>query len=306
MRAEDVAAALDRHLPDVLRWSGAIARQLRSHNIALDNKQTGSAATDALTLADLTVQELIVGALRDTNPIFRDCRILAEESTGDLKRFNDRGELTIAIDPIDGTRQYRDHTGDGYACIVTLQSRETVHYTLVHIPESGPTGSWVRVFNGQAFVGMDDPSQPARAVLDAMSPINAAWKPLTNRVYLIGFRQNQEARAAAVSTTGLVGVPADDCEGCLYELIARGDYIGSLIHTPNVYDFPAGLHLARVLGGDSVWVDNGEPVNFEETWLDEKAKMIRLPRIVATSPIAEVRQKLCDLARDWNPLRYAE
>ena len=76
---------------------------------------------------------------------------------------------------------------------------------------------------------------------------------------------------------------ADDCPGCLYELLATGEYGGSLIHSPNVYDFPASLQICRVFGGDSLWVHNQKPVNFSELWMDERAKMLRLPGIVATS-----------------------
>jgi 3'(2'), 5'-bisphosphate nucleotidase len=88
--------------------------------------------------------------------------------------------------------------------------------------------------------------------------------------------------------------------------MSRGEYAGSLIHTPNVYDYPASLHLARVLGGDSLWVHNRQPVNFEKLWMDERASMIRLPGIVATSYDRGVLDTLCTLARDWNPVRYAE
>ncbi|MBC8117507.1 MAG: inositol monophosphatase, partial [Candidatus Saccharimonas sp.] len=100
--------ALSVHLPSVLRWAGGIARELRQHNIAVGGKNSGSATTDALTLADLTIQGLIVSALRDCDPIFRHCRIDAEESTGDLARFPNDADFTIGIDPIDGTKKYRD------------------------------------------------------------------------------------------------------------------------------------------------------------------------------------------------------
>ena len=84
------------------------------------------------------------------------------------------------------------------------------------------------------------------------------------------------------------------------------EHAGSLIHSPNVYDYPAGLHMARLCGGDSLWVHNGEPVNFHELWMDERANMLRLPGIIATSPDRSVLQTLCGLARDWNRVRYAE
>ncbi len=64
------------------------------------------------------------------------------------------------------------------------------------------------------------------------------------------------------------------------------------------------LQIARQLGGDAVWVDSGEPVHFRETWLDDRADMLRLPGIVACSPDRELLQTLCRVAKDWNRDRY--
>lgn len=302
---ERIVSALSEQLPSAMRWAGSVARRMRQYNIALEGKHSGSANTDALTLADLTVQELLVGALRDGDPMFRQCRIEAEESTGDLARFAVDGEYTLALDPIDGTKQYRDRTGNGYCIILTLRSPETLHYTLVFVPESGSCGTWVQVAGDKIVSGPDDPSRPAVDVLRSLPPAGRK-SPASKKIYMIGFQQHDRARAQAVTDAGLEGVPADDAPGAIYELMARGEFAGSLIHSPNVYDFPASLHLARVLGGDSVWVHNREPVNFRELWLDERANMLRLPGIVATSPDRSVLETLCTLARGWNPVRYAE
>src|SRR4051794_678086 len=105
MSPEFLITALSVHLPAVVRWAGALARRMRNYDIGLGGKASGSALTDALTLADLTVQELLVSALRDTDPIFRHCRIEAEETTGDLQLFAKDAPWTIALDPIDGTKQ---------------------------------------------------------------------------------------------------------------------------------------------------------------------------------------------------------
>jgi 3'(2'), 5'-bisphosphate nucleotidase len=257
-------------------------------------------------LADLTVQELLVGALRDGDPLFRRCRIEAEESTGDLARFAKGAEFTVALDPIDGTKQYRDKTGNGYSIILTLRSPQTVHYSLVFVPESGPFGSWVEAREHRIVCGPDDPERPALGVLHSLPPRPLAPHSGANKIYVIGFQRHDWAKADLVTRAGLEGVAADDCPGCLYELMARGDYAGSLIHSPNVYDYPAGLHLARLCGGDSLWAHNREPVNFHELWMDERANMLRLPGIIATSPDRSVLSTLCELARDWNPVRYAE
>lgn len=298
--------ALAVHLPPAMRWAGSVARRMRNFNIALEGKHSGSSNTDALTLADLTVQELLVGALRDGDPLFRQCRIEAEESTGDLARFAAQGEYTLALDPIDGTKQYRDKTGNGYSIILTLRSPQTVHFTLVFVPESGSCGSWVEVKDDRILCGPDDPERPANEVLGNMNPRDRSSTSTSKKIYVIGFQQHDRGKAEQVTKAGLTGVAADDCPGCLYELMARGDYAGSLIHSPNVYDYPAGLHLARVMGGDSLWVHNEQPVNFNELWMDERANMLRLPGIVATSRDRSVLKTLCALARNWNRVRYAE
>ena len=306
MELTKLTAALATHLPEVMRWGGAVARQLRRFNISLDGKSSGSASTDALTLADLTVQELLVAALRDRNPIFRECRLEAEEETGDLHRFASDGEFTIALDPIDGTKMYRDRTGNGYAVMLNLRSVETVHYSLVYLPEDGKHGSWVEAIGEGIVCGPDDPSRPARAALDSISPINPSVRPDSKKIYLIGFQQNDLANAQQVTSAGLEGVAPDEMQGSIYPLLASGEFGGSLIHSPNIYDFPASLQIARILGGDAVWVHNREPVHFGELWNDDRADMLRLPGIVACSTNPETLKTLCELAHDWNPNRYAD
>src|SRR5258706_13242844 len=99
---DTLISILSENLPGVVRWAGAIARQLRGHDIAVSGKKSGFADSDPLTLADLTVQELLVAALRDMGPVVRQGRIEAEAGTGDLGRVSDRGEWVSALDPSDG------------------------------------------------------------------------------------------------------------------------------------------------------------------------------------------------------------
>ena len=304
MNLHSLTDALGTHLPEVLRWGGAVARQLRQHNISLTGKSSGSANTDALTLADLTVQELLVAALRDRDPIFCECCIEAEEGTGDLDRFATDGDYTIALDPIDGTKQYRDKTGNGYAVMLNMRSVETVHYSLVYLPEDGEHGSWVEAVGDRIVCGPDDPSRPARQAIDALSAVDPATHPDSKKIYLIGFQDDDPIKAQMVTDAGLEGVPPDEMPGNIFPLMSRGEFGGSLIHTPNVYDFPVSLHIARILGGDALWVHNGEPVHFQELWVDDRADMLRLPGIVACSSNQQTLNTLVDLARDWNPIRY--
>lgn len=301
-----IISALAEHLPTLMRWAGSLARELRKHNIAITGKTSGSALTDALTLADLTIQDLLVNALRDLDPIFLQCRIEAEESTGDLYRFAEESEYVISLDPIDGTKQFRDKTGDGYAVMLHLRTMDDVIYSLVYLPAQGPNGGWVEVRPGKMLAGPDDPSLPARQVLDSMTPIDVKTRPDSKKIYIIGFQQHDEARAADVTKAGLDGIAPDLMPGSIYPLLATGEFGGSLIHTPNVYDYPVSFQIARELGGDSVWVHNGKRVNFTETWMDDRADMLRLPGIVATSANSETLKILSELACEWSQVRYED
>src|SRR5262249_34472690 len=108
---DELISLLSPELPRGFRWARALPRQPRRHDITLAGKNSGYASTDALTLADLSVQEILVAALRDMGPVVRACRIEAEESTGDLGRFATQSDWVLGIDPIDGTRGYRDRIG---------------------------------------------------------------------------------------------------------------------------------------------------------------------------------------------------
>jgi 3'(2'), 5'-bisphosphate nucleotidase len=295
---------LAAELPRAVRWSGALARQLRRHDIAVGGKHSGSADTDALTLADLAVQEILVAALRDMGPTVRQCRIDAEEGTGDLTRFAERSEWTLAIDPIDGTREYRDRIGHRYAVMVHARTAESVQYSLVHLPEEGPDGAWLEVRGDRVVLGPDDPLRPARAVLDALPPIAAAHRAASRRILVSGFLGREAERVRAVSATGLEGVLGTDTPGSLYPLMASGYLAGALFHTPNVYDFPVCMHVARAFGGDAVWVHDGARAHFRRVWRDERANMVRLPGIVACASDPRIIPTLVDVARHWSPERY--
>jgi 3'(2'), 5'-bisphosphate nucleotidase len=301
----DLISLLSAELPRVFRWAGALARQLRRHDIALAGKHSGYASTDALTLADLSVQEILVAALRDMGPTVRQCRIEAEESTGDLGRFPRQGEWVLGIDPIDGTRGYRDRIGTEYAVMLHARTRETIHYSLVYLPEESAEGTWLEVRDGRIVLGPDDASRAARAALDALPPVGADRPREGRRILVSGFLGQERERARAVSATGLEGVLGSETGGSLYPLMASGYLGGALFHTPNVYDFPVCMHLARALGGDAVRASDGRPVDFGGLWLDERSNMLRLPGIVACAIDRRVMATLVEVARDWSTERYA-
>ena len=302
----EITAALSEALPSVMRWCGAVAKRLRQFDISVDGKASGNANTDALTLADLSVQEVLVAAMRDAAPVLKQCRMEGEESTGDMELFSKDAKLAIAIDPIDGTKQYRDRSGIGYSIIVHLHDDDTPYYSLVFAPEMGPSGTWVEVVDHTIRCGADDVSKPARQVLNEMPNRAENRKAAQQGIYLIGFQDQDPACARMVDGLGLSGRTSDEMNGSIYPLMATAEYAGSLIHSPNIYDFPVSMHIARLLGGDAVWAHNEKPVHYRDLWMDERADMLRFPGVVACSEDPGINSKLCKLAQNWNQIRYAD
>jgi len=301
---DELIQVLAAELPRAVRWSGALARQLRRHDISVGGKHSGSADTDALTLADLSVQEILVAALRDMGPVVRRCRIEAEEGTGDLGRFAERSAWVLAIDPIDGTREYRDRTGHRYAVMLHLRTPETILYSMLYLPEEGAEGTWLEVRDDRIVLGPDDWTIEARSALDALTPIPSNRRPESRRILVSGFLGRETESARAVSAAGLEGVLGGDAPGSLFPLMASGYLGGALFHTPNVYDFPVCMHIARVFGGDARWVHDGRRVDFRRTWRDERANMLRLPGIVACASDPAIITTLTEVARGWSAERY--
>jgi 3'(2'), 5'-bisphosphate nucleotidase len=144
------------------------------------------------------------------------------------------------------------------------------------------TGTWVEVTPERIVCGPDDVTTTAREVLDQMPNLIARRESLGAGIYLIGFQKRDAQRAREVDQLqvngkSLQGRTSDEMQGSIYPLMATGEYGGSLIHSPNIYDFPVSMHIARVRGGDAVWVHNRQPVHYRELWMDTRAGMLRYP-----------------------------
>jgi 3'(2'), 5'-bisphosphate nucleotidase len=176
----------------------------------------------------------------------------------------------------------------------------------VYIPETGPHGTWVEACGERIVCGEDDTTRPAEDVLRSIPPVDPATRPQGKEIYLIGFQDEDQQKAQLVTDAGLLGRTVDEMPGSIFELFSRGKYGGSLIHSPNIYDFPVTMHIARILGGDAVWTHNRQPVNFRELWNDERVDMLRLPGIVACSDNRQTLETLCDVAAGWSSDRYTD
>ena len=297
-------------MPRAVRWAGGVARELRKHNVSITGKESGNAYTDALTLADLSLQELLVTALRDCGDPVTRCRIQAEEDTGPLHAFAAKSDLTLALDPIDGTRQFRDRTGDGWSVMLHLRTRTQVVYSLVFLPEAGEYGQWLELTgvdaSGEVVVCDEDPARPAADVIATAERITEANRRSGRGCYIIGFQSLDEERADLLTSRGFEGYGPQQMPSSVYPLMAGGAFCGSLIHTPNVYDFPVSLQVAERFGGGACRVDTREPVDFSDVWLDDKSGMLRLHGIVACADNAADLDTLCEIGKNWNPERYSE
>ena len=303
---EHVIPALSAKMPSVFRYAGAVAKELRKHNVAVAGKESGNANTDALTLADLSLQSMLVTALRDCGNEATSCRIEAEEDTGPLDAFNPEADLVIALDPIDGTRQYRDRTADGWSLMLHVRNRTDVLYSLVYLPAHGEHGQWLEATPDYVKVCDDNPEKPAELVIEEALPITAESRRGERGCYIIGFQNLDESRAELITEAGMRGHGPQQMPSSIYPLLATGEFCGSLIHTPNIYDFPVSLQLARRFGGNAVRVDTREEIDFSQTWMDEKSGMLRLHGIIALADNPEDLGTLCELGKDWNPERYSE
>src|SRR5262249_50706220 len=188
-----------------------------------------------------------------------------------------------------------------------LRTPETVRYSLVYFPEVGDDGTWLEARDGRIVVGPDDHGREARAALDALSPIDPARRIRNRKILVSGSLERDRERARAVTAAGfdaMTGADKGDAEEALYPMLARGDFAGALFHTPNVYDFPVCIHLARALGGDAIWAHDGRPVDFRALWRDERANMLRLPGIVACATHRSLLAPLAAAAGDWSRDRY--
>lgn len=302
----ELFAALSSHLPSVFRYAGSVATELRKHNVAVEGKESGNANTDALTLADLSLQSMLITAIRDCGPVAKACRIEAEEDTGPLDAFDASANLVIALDPIDGTRQYRDRTADGWSIMLHVRTATDVLYSLVYLPAYGMHGQWLEATPEYIKVCEDDPTRRAEDVIAAAEPITAETREGGKGCYIIGFQALDEERAELITAAGLKGYGPQQMPSSVYPLLATGAFCGSLIHTPNIYDFPVSLQLARRFGGDAVRVDTDQPVDFTDTWMDEKSGMLRVHGIIALADNPADLKTLCQIGRDWNPVRYSE
>lgn len=124
---------VERLRPAVLR-AAAFARSLEGTVANAPKLHEASLVKQALTMADLGTQEIILKALLECFP---DVSLAAEEDTETVDAFPKKADAQVVIDPIDGTlRSYLEASGP-YAVIVGLAIRGIYRAALVSLPREG-------------------------------------------------------------------------------------------------------------------------------------------------------------------------
>lgn len=114
--------------------AGQLAHKMQASVECHKKLSTGDDIIDIVTEADLAVQEYLLQAMAKTELI--NCRLLAEENTVDINKFNEQGKYYLAVDPIDGTAVY-SRGGQHFSVIVSLHDGEKPLYTFVYYPALG-------------------------------------------------------------------------------------------------------------------------------------------------------------------------
>lgn len=139
---EDDYIKLIQTLESVFLKAGELSVKLQSGIVAKKKLATGTYEIDVVTDADIEIQETILSALSKTK--LSACRVVAEEKTESVNKFNQNGDILLAIDPIDGTYRYAAGAPI-YSIIISIQKLGLPLYTFTHYPAIG----WTHRFIGK-------------------------------------------------------------------------------------------------------------------------------------------------------------
>jgi fructose-1,6-bisphosphatase/inositol monophosphatase family enzyme len=111
--------------------AGELALSMQNHVKNYNKLDTGNDLVDIVTEADLAIQEVLLTEISKTD--LRGCRLLGEENTPQITKFNEKGKLYLSIDPIDGTKNYAENS-PYWSLIIMLHNGEDIIYLFNYFP----------------------------------------------------------------------------------------------------------------------------------------------------------------------------
>ena len=233
---------------EILLFYSKLIKDLNYKNEIITSKDN----EDPVTLADLKVNELIIQRI---NEKYKDINweILSEENVKiSSEKFNTNAELTWVLDPLDGTKDFIQGTGN-YAMHLALNYDNKPYIGIVLIPEKDELwiadgeNVWGEKKDGSKFKPSLSKNKSLKDMILVTSK-NHRNETLKNLIKKIDFNK--------VITMGSIG--------CKIASILRGEsdiYISlSLLgkSSPKDWDFAAPEAILKAAGGAITNLDNQE------------------------------------------------
>lgn len=183
----DVIGIARFRIEPVLLEAGVVAWEMQARAQSLRGKDTGNAAADALTNADLAVQELILEAVLKT-PL-KAAKSACEEDTALVAQLAGEEELWLGIDPINNTKEYQ-RGGKFWNLIFQIHGPEMPLYTFTYYPVL----DWGHILYGNVHVvrgvapRLDQVGGIERAIVYAIADPPASAPELHSRYAAQGYR----------------------------------------------------------------------------------------------------------------------
>lgn len=200
-----------------------------------------SSATDLVTLADQQAERALIKGLQH---IFPQADVFGEETVAaDPARLDHLAttDLSIVIDPIDGTWNYA-HGIAVFGVIIAVISQGKTIAGLIHDPLSGET---IHAIEGEgAFV---------TNAAGKIAPLRQPAHPAETDLNLIIAKEFIGAHDLPAIIAPFSRVTSLGCSAHEYRLLCKGLYHGAICHGLLPWDHAAGELIYRETGGQT-WV----------------------------------------------------
>ena len=243
---------------EILLFYSKLIKDLNYKNEIIKSKDN----EDPVTLADLKVNELIIQRI---NEKYKDINweILSEENVKiSSEKFNTNAEWTWVLDPLDGTKDFIQGTGN-YAMHLALNYKNKPYIGIVLIPEKDEL--WIA--DGEKVWGEKKDGSKIK-------PSLSTNKSLKDMILVTSKNHRNETLQTLIKKIDFNKVITMGSIGCKIASIVRGEsdiYISlSLIgkSSPKDWDFAAPEAILKEAGGAITNLDNQELIygnsNFEQ------------------------------------------